>query len=459
MDNRIPETTQCIEPNRGLPTELPIPRLEVSIVREAGRPCERAVIVEGDRVRIGSQQGNEVVVEDRKVSRFHCALAACPNGWTLTDTGSLNGSYVKGVRVRDADLPRGSVWEIRLGESVLKIRELGSSSQTHLPACSSFGTLYGQSVAMRRVYELIDRVACSDATVLIQGESGTGKELVTHELVRRGQRAKRPFVTVDGSSISPTLIESELFGHARGAFTGAERERKGAFEAANGGTVFLDEIGEMPFDLQPKLLRALEAREVRRVGETTPRPVDVRVIAATNRNLEREVNRGGFRGDLYFRLSVVTIQLPPLRERLEDLPLVVHALLDSMGALDQEHLFTPGVFEQLRGYDWPGNVRELRNFVERAVILGAADFVRASVEPMGMVDPKSAPEIAAPDIEEPFKVAKERMIAGFEKAYLTRLLDWAEGNVSRAARKAKLDRMYLHRLLQRYGTRGASTKD
>jgi DNA-binding NtrC family response regulator len=285
--------------------------------------------------------------------------------------------------------------------------------------------------------------------------SGTGKELVTQELVRRGPRANGPFVTVDASAISPTLIESELFGHARGAFTGADRERKGAFEAAHAGTVFLDEIGEMPLDLQPKLLRALEAREIRRVGETAPRPVDVRVIAATNRNLEREVNRSRFRGDLYFRLSVVTVQLPPLRERLEDLPLLIRAVLHSMGAVGQEHLFTPPVLEKLRAHDWPGNVRELRNFVERAVILGAAGAVRVEAEPREhSVATKSAMEIGEPSIEEPFKTAKERLVDGFEKAYLTRLLQWAGGNVSRAARKAELDRMYLHRLLQRYGLKG-----
>jgi DNA-binding NtrC family response regulator len=280
------------------------------------------------------------------------------------------------------------------------------------------------------------------------------------EIARRSARAKGPLVTVDASAISPTLIESELFGHARGAFTGADRERKGAFECANHGTIFLDEIGEMPLDLQPKLLRALEAREIRRVGETTPRPVDVRVIAATNRNLEREVNRSRFRADLYFRLSVVTVQLPPLRDRLEDLPLLIRALLVSLGALDQERLFTTAVLEELAAHDWPGNVRELRNFVERAVILGKADLARAetaSIAPSGSSGP--APDMSRPSIEEPFKVAKERLVAGFEKVYLTKLLAWAQGNVSRAARKAKLDRMYLCRLLQRYQLRRPGTAE
>lgn len=454
---QFPSPTQFMPPSPPPATDLPVPRLELTVVREAGSPCGRTITVEGHRVRIGSQQGNELVVDDRKVSRFHCSLTASAKGWTVADTGSLNGTYANGARIRDADLPRGSKFEIHLGESVLSIRELGPSSQTHLPEWSSFGDLHGQSVAMRRVYELLDRVARSDATVLIQGESGTGKELATHAIMRGGSRANGPFVTVDASAISPTLIESELFGHAKGAFTGADRERIGAFESANGGTVFLDEIGEMPLDLQPKLLRALEAREIRRVGENRSRPVDVRVIAATNRDLEREVNRSRFRGDLYFRLSVVTVQLPPLRERLEDLPLLILALLDSMGALNQERLFTPRVLDKLRAHDWPGNVRELRNFVERAVILGSTDFVRARAEPKGDLGPTPAPDKV--DIEDPFKVAKERVVASFERAYLARLLEWSEGNVSRAARKAQLDRMYLCRLSQRYGLRGPVSDD
>ena len=459
MNKQPPETTQFIEGNPQLLTEIPVPRLQISVLREAGAVCGRVVTTEGEWVRIGSQPGNEVVVEDRKVSRFHCSLKAGPQGWTITDTGSLNGTYVNGARVRDADLPRGSSFEIHLGESVLEARELGANSQTHLPNLSSFGELHGQSVAMRRIYGLLERVSQSDATVLIQGESGTGKEVVTRELTRRGPRAGRPFVTVDASAISPNLFESELFGHARGAFTGADRDRKGAFESAHGGTVFLDEIGEMPLDLQPKLLRALEAREIRRVGETTPRPVDVRVIAATNRNLEREVNRGRFRGDLYFRLSVVTVQLPPLRERMEDLPLLVRVLLESMGARDREPMFTPRVLENLRAHDWPGNVRELRNFIERAVVLGSADLVRGGAEPVKAVnEAKTKVEFAKPNIEEPFKDAKERVIGAFEQAYLSDLMAWAEGNVSRAARKAGLDRMYLHHLLQRYQLKDPSSK-
>lgn len=454
------DVTVNLQLDQAVPTELPIPRLEIQIVREAGAPCNRVVTLEGERIRIGSHPSNELRLEDRSVSRFHCSLAAGAHGWSLTDSSSRNGTFLSGARVRDVDLPRQSC-ELQLGESTLRLHELGTNVLARIPSCSNLGELYGRSVAMRRVYATLNAVANSEATVLVEGESGTGKELVAHEIVNRGPRANGPLVTVDASSISSSLIESELFGHSKGAFTGADRERKGAFEAANGGTVFLDEIGEMPLDLQPKLLRALESREIRRVGETTARRVDVRVIAATNRNLEREVNLGRFRGDLFFRLAVVTVQLPPLRQRLEDLPLLVHALLESMGALDQTALFTPDVLKEMSSYDWPGNVRELRNYVERAVILGVASSIRGGTQPPQLLDQSDTSSILGwtdEDLQEPFKVAKERLLTRFEHAYLSRLLDSSEGNVSRAARQAKLDRMYLSRLLQRHGLRSKASE-
>ncbi|MEZ4300072.1 MAG: sigma-54 dependent transcriptional regulator, partial [Polyangiaceae bacterium] len=310
----------------------------------------------------------------------------------------------------------------------------------------------------------LQRVARTDATVLIEGESGTGKELITAEIVRRGPRAGKPFIVVDCGSIAASVIESELFGHARGAFTGAERQRVGAFEAADGGTVFLDEIGELPIEMQPKLLRVLETGEVRRMGENQLRKVDVRVVAATNRYLEREVNQGRFREDLFFRLSVVTVRVPPLRERKADIPLLVDAFLASLDAIDKRHLFTPEVLEAMGRHDWPGNVRELRNFVERRVVFDTSGLLDGdgvspsgrSVEPSSSSSPagaQSGAAVAAIDIEKPFRSAKDEIIEGFERGYLTELLAWAEGNVSRAARKAKIDRMYLHRLLQHYGLR------
>ena len=436
-----------------------IPRIELCVEREAGKPADRVVVLEGELLRMGSHSSNELVIDDPMVSRFHCQLSRGGGGWRLLDSGSLNGTRVGGLRVRDADLPLPEC-RIELGESIVRVRELKAMATAEVPATPSFGAIYGASVVMRRLFETLKRVAKSDANVLIEGESGTGKELIATEIVRRSPRASKPLVIVDCGAISPTLIESELFGHVRGAFTGADRNRVGAFEAAEGGTVFLDEVGELPLDMQPKLLRALASREIRRMGENQSRRIDVRVVAATNRRLEREVNQGRFREDLYYRLSVVTVRVPPLRERMEDIPLLVNSFLNALDATDKAHLFTADVFSEMSRYDWPGNVRELRNHVERRVVLESEAPSFRDEEGEGEAEgasPEGKPDLGAAmvDIEVPFKTAKDTMIDQFERAYLTALLAWADGNVSRAARKAQLDRMYLHRLLQRHSLRRA----
>jgi DNA-binding NtrC family response regulator len=428
-------------------TMVAIPRLLVTVLREAGKAGSRTLELEGERLRVGSHPSNELLLTDRLVSRFHCVLSLDKGQWTLTDTESLNGTMLLGVRIREAILPP-SECEIAIGDSVVRITQLSPEKLARVPELTSFGELRGRTLAMRRVFSVLERIATSDGTVLVQGESGTGKELVASELVRRGPRRAQPFLTVDCSAISPNLVESELFGHVKGAFTGADRHRVGAFEAANHGTIFLDEIGEMPLEMQPKLLRVLENREVRRAGENEARKVDVRVIAATNRNLEREVNRGRFREDLYFRLSVLAVRLPPLRERAEDISDLVRALLERMGATESERLFTPPILAELARQDWPGNVRELRNYIERAVVLQDATEASRSTRPDESLDDDVTSDVS---IDAPFKTAKERLLSSFERTYLQKLMAWAGGNVSRASRKAKLDRMYLHRLLQRYG--------
>jgi transcriptional regulator with GAF, ATPase, and Fis domain len=436
-----------------------LPRLRIVVEREAGQRVERTHLVDGELLRIGSHPSNNVVLDDPLVSRFHCRLFRGAT-WRISDSGSLNGTRVAGVRVRDADLLFPEC-RIELGGCVLRIEEAEPESQaTRSGAASSrLGAIIGASAPMRRLFDQLTRVGNTATGVLIEGESGTGKELVAAEIVRLGPRAKRPFIVVDCGAISRTLIESELFGHAKGAFTGAQTTRIGAFEAADGGTVFLDEIGELPIDMQPKLLRVIEAGEVRRIGENQTRQVNVRVIAATNRNLEREVNNARFREDLFFRLSVITLRVPPLRERLEDLPLLVGSFLEHLGAQSKHHLFTPEVFGEMARHVWPGNVRELRNFVERTVVFeeswlhtGARNESPSQAPP-----PPPAPTVS---VEQPFKVAKDALIDGFEREYLVALLAWSDNNVSRAARKAGLDRMYLHRLLQKHGLRrGASLED
>jgi len=418
-----------------------VPRIQLIVEREADQPESRRVLFDGSLCRLGSHPSNEVVINDRHVSRFHCSLRLERGAWRLSDSGSLNGTYLNGIRFRDADLPLEPC-QLRIGDSQLTVRALEPVTRERVPVRTSLGQLAGGSLVMRQMYSLIERVASTDSTVVIQGESGTGKELIACELVSRSKRAQGPFVVVDCGAIAPELIESELFGHVRGAFTGAERDRVGAFESADGGTVFLDEIGELPVTLQPKLLRVLESRQVRRLGEGRPRKIDVRVIAATNRILEREVNRGAFREDLFFRLAVVTIHVPPLRDRLDDIPQLIDAMLGNMNAAHQRSAFGDEALATIATYDWPGNVRELRNWVERSLVLD-------HVEPAPVSKCRDAAPTAT--IATPFKVAKEQLIADFEQRYLTELMRWSGGKVGVAAQKAGIDRMYIYRLIQRHG--------
>jgi DNA-binding NtrC family response regulator len=417
------------------------PRLTIDVKRE-GDHGERSFVHQGEVCRIGTHSSNDLVVQDPAVSRFHCRLTRDGSAWRLQDSGSLNGTRLDGVKVRDAEI--ASEGTVSIGDTVLHVRAAEGTDEISLPDVQSFGSLIGASVAMRKLFAYLEKIAGSEINVLIEGESGTGKELVAAEIVMRGPRAERPFVIVDCGAISPNLVESELFGHVRGAFTSADRERTGAFEAAGGGTVFLDEIGELPLELQPKLLRAIEAREIRRLGETRTRKVDVRVLAATNRDLEREVNRGRFREDLYFRLAVMSVHVPPLREHIEDLPALIRGFLSALDLSHRVDLFPPHVLAELSTHDWPGNVRELRNYVERAVVLS---------EPLLAVHRGSSPASAADAPRVPFKLAKDSVIDAFERTYLTSLLEEAGGNVSKAARSAGMDRMYLHRLIQKHGLR------
>jgi transcriptional regulator with GAF, ATPase, and Fis domain len=441
--------------------EVELPRLSIEVERECGRLTSRSHSHDGEICRIGSAASNHIVLDDPTISRFHCSIQRDRGVWRIIDTGSTNGTRVNGVRILSAELEDNTV--LAIGDSLLRVRA-DRAGATSLPVVSSFGAILGASAAMQRLFATLDRVAASDIDVLIHGESGTGKELVATEIVQRGARAQGPLVVVDCGSISPTLVESELFGHVRGAFTGADRDREGAFETADGGTVFLDEIGELPLELQPKLLRALEQREVRRVGTSRTRKVDVRVIAATHRELEREVNRGRFRDDLFYRLAKVSVRVPPLRDRLEDLEVLVETFLAAFGRRDGGRLFSPAVLEQMRQHDWPGNVRELRNYVERSIVLDDApppSLMRSMGSGTVPVTPLTGEEKASSqqpseseiDRQIPFRLAKERAIEKFERAYIGPLLEECEGNMSKAARTAKMDRMYLHQLAQKYGFR------
>ncbi len=434
------------------PLSVPVPRLEVLVERENGAATHRRIVIENDRLRVGSHESNDVRLADPQVSRFHCSVSRGEHDWELCDTGSLNGTRLDGVSVRDADLPRAEC-TVELGNSRLRLRGMRPRATRDLPDWTSFGELHGESAAMRATFVTLDRASRSDSTVLIEGESGTGKELAASEIVRRGRRANAPFVIVDCGSMPSNLAPSELFGHSRGAFTGADAARTGAFEAAHGGTIFLDEVGEMPLDMQPQLLRALESRQIRRVGENVVRNVDVRVIAATNRRLEREVNQGRFREDLYYRLSVVSVRMPSLRQRLDDIPALVEVLVKKMDAEPALDLFTREVHARMQQHDWPGNVRELRNFVERAVVLDSAPDYQPASHHAGA----SGRGSERVDLDVPFRRAKEKLVETFERRYLSELLEWSGGNVSQAARRSRIDRIHLHRLLQRYGLRRTSS--
>ena len=297
---------------------LPILSVEVLVVNGPARG-ER-VTVKGGCARIGSGAGNDVRIEDPTVSRQHCEIRVKADAVVLRDLGSTNGTYLGQARVREAEIPAGTV--VRVGGSAFQILAGDGPTFIELSNRTSFGELVGASTEMRRLYALLERVAPTDTTVLVTGETGTGKDVVARSLHAASRRASGPFVPIDCGAIPESLIESELFGHVRGAFSGAVADRRGVIEEANGGTLFLDEIGEMPVALQPKLLRAIETRTVRPVGGGGTRPVDVRIVAATNRSLATCVNDGTFREDLYYRLAVVEAQVPALRERPEDVPVL-----------------------------------------------------------------------------------------------------------------------------------------
>ena len=410
-------------------------------------------------VRIGTADGNDLVLVDRTVSRFHCELLVRGNTIIIRDCGSTNGTLIDGVRVREAEIPPGTL--VRIGGSAFRV-ELGDEPAfVEVSGRTAFGELVGASVEIRRVYAILERLAHTDATVLVQGETGTGKDVLARSLHAASPRAQQPFVAVDCGAIPEHLVESELFGHVRGAFTGATSDRKGVFEEADGGTLFLDEIGEMPVALQPKLLRAIESRSIRRVGGSGARTVNVRIVAATNRSLSSSINEGSFREDLYYRLAVVELRLPPLRARPGDIPVLASHFF-RMFAGDQVKL--PGEFlAGLVGRAWPGNVRELRNYIERSVSLGTivpgpSDPTTPAPPPGGHVPAGSIESFVA--LHLPLKEARRAWTKSFELVYVRTMLKLVGGNVTRAAERAGVSRRFLQRMVARLGIRsGEASRD
>ncbi len=441
-------TSTIAEPQR---RQIHIRRGRLSCV--SGPDMGASWAVDRDVLHIGAKETNDVVLNDSTVSRRHAEVARTRDGVILRDCGSTNGTFVGAVRVREVFLTPETRFRVGKSELVFipedEVIEITPSSK------SSLDELVGRSVAMREVFSIIERVAPTNLTVLITGETGTGKELASRAMHKLSPRADRAFRVFDCGAAPETLIESELFGHEKGSFTGAVQAREGLFEVAHGGTIFLDEIGELPLDLQPKLLRVLEQREVRRVGGARVRPVDVRVVAATNRNLREEVHKGNFREDLYYRLAVVELALPSLRERAEDIELLVSHLI----ARNQVQLDVGGeVLELFKSYRWPGNVRELANVVERAIPFTDGSVITLEALPDALRSPQAPSShrvgsVVKADPSLPFKDAKEQLIDAFERQYLLDLIERHKGNVSKAARAAHMDRKSITRLLKKHQIR------
>jgi DNA-binding NtrC family response regulator len=439
-----------------------------------------------EEILIGSMNDNDVVLEDDTVSRYHCKIIQDDTGYVLVDNNSTNGTFINKVRVREGFLKPGCT--IAAGQSALRF----NAREEEVPIVPSrsdrCGRLIGGNAKMREIYSIIEKIAPTATTIVISGETGTGKEVVAQTIHDLSPRSKGELVVFDCGAVPPNLIESELFGHEKGSFTGAMMTRTGLFEQADGGTLFLDELGELPLDLQPKLLRALEQREVRRVGAAKSQKVDVRIIAATNRNLEDEVRAGRFRQDLFYRLSVVRLHLPSLRDRLDDVPMLVQSFLEhgsyNRGPNGQQrvHGISREAAAALQAYHWPGNVRELVNVIERAISFcnhetielsdlpelsrratstgGQSTVRRMPTAPAAALAPKppqTPDELLGEGVT--FKDAKERWVATFERDYIVQTLKRNTGNISHAARAADIDRKYFRKLMKKYDIEAAGVDD
>jgi transcriptional regulator with GAF, ATPase, and Fis domain len=422
-------------------------------------------------ITIGAMEDNDLVVSDDTVSRYHCRIVQEDTGYVLVDLGSTNGTFINRVRIREAYLKPGCT--IGLGNTEVKFHSADEKVEIVPSRKEKLGRMVGRHVKMRELYAVLEKIAPTATTVVIEGETGTGKEVVAQTIHELSPRASGPIMVFDCGAVPDNLIESELFGHEKGSFTGAIMTRQGLFEMAHGGTLFLDELGELPIDLQPKLLRALEQREIRRVGSNKPIKVDVRIIAATNRNLEDEVRAGRFRQDLFYRLSVVRVFLPPLRERIEDIPFLIKHFLDANynkrpdGAVKVSGI-SRAAMDLLQAYKWPGNVRELVNTVERAVSFAESEMVEPRDLPETVRGEEAAPrrpnstsqpmQLMA-DADSTFKDAKERWVSSFERDYILQLLKKNKGNISHAAREADIDRKYFRKLMRKYGIEGGGDDD
>ncbi len=386
---------------------------------------------------VGSHPDCDIALTEASVSRHHAELQVTPEGLRVRDVGSTNGTRLGGAKIDSALIEFEG--ELALGQARIRVKLERESPTTAPLGPTQFGTAVAESASMRRLFGVLQRVAMSDASVVLLGETGTGKEVLARAIHAASSRAAGPFVVFDCGAVKSETVESELFGHVKGAFTGAIASRDGALKLADGGTFFLDELGELPPEVQPKLLRALAQGTFTPVGDSETKRTDVRVISATHQDLDELVRRGAFRSDLYFRLAVVVATVPALRERLEDLPALVRRFASEFGT----PAFEPGasLLAKLASHPWPGNVRELKNAVERA-LLG-----------LETEDADRAPDRAA-GTAVPFKEAKDRIVDAFTREYIAGLLKEHGGNISAVARASQLNRNYVRRLMVKFGLEG-----
>jgi len=420
----------------------------------SGPGAGRSLAMSNELATAGRHATNDLVIVDARVSAVHLEMRRRGERVHVRDPGSTNGTWLGPHRITEMELAPGA--EIVLGDTHLRIDLDGGAELAAQSDEETFGELVGESGGMRELFATLARIAPKNIGLLVQGETGTGKEEVARTIHERSLRKGKPFVVIDATSLPETLAESLLFGHEKGAFTGATERRIGLFEAAHGGTVFLDEIGELPMALQAKFLRVLESQEFSRVGGNTPVKVDVRVIAATHRDLRNEIDSGRFREDLYFRLAPIRVSIPPLRDRLEDIPILCRKLLASI-APDREVMIEQSAVEQLAVQPWPGNVRELRNVLSRAAALCSEGLIqRADVAGEGFGFRGTREERSVLDLSGRFAPAKERAVQRFEAAYLGALMKRCSGNLSKASREADLARHHLRDLLKKRGLYGVS---
>jgi DNA-binding NtrC family response regulator len=418
-----------------------------------GRPVEIGV----EPLVLGSAEGCAVQIDDPHVSRRHAEIRRTSDGIVLRDLGSRNGTQVGRISVKEAVLTSGA--EIRIGTTNIHFEMGGETGRlarlAHEPVRDEelaqvparFGPAIGSSPPMRRVFALLGRLAPTELTITLIGETGTGKDVLAHAIHQASPRARQPFVIFDCGAVASGIIESELFGHEKGAFTGAVGERQGAFERAQGGTLFLDEIGELSLDLQPKLLRVLERRRVRRVGGGDDLPIDVRIVAATNRDLEERVRDGNFRQDLFFRLSVAVLQVPPLRDRRQDIPgLCEHLLVES----GKQLRISPATMDVLVAHEWPGNVRELRNVLSAAAAMADGP----TLEPRHLLFFRGQRRRVATTDSMPLA---GQSLEAVEKAAIEQTLRQCEGNKTRAAKALGIAASTLYEKIKKYGLQDGAT--